>query len=690
MNKKFLYLKIFTLLLCSSLLVSCDGNPITYTKAKSPEATGTTTVTESTAASSNPVTTDMVKFDKDDNSTSWATNNPNYIKLNGNSADLSGSGATIDGSIITITAAGTYVISGKLDNGQIVVNSEDKNIVRLVLNGMEISCNDNAPIYIKKAEKAIITLNDGTQNLLTDGENYVFNDAQSDEPSAAIFSKDDLTINGTGTLTVKANYKDGISCKDDLKIISGNINITSADDGFVGRDMIAVKDGNVTVKADGDGLKSTNDTKTDKGIIVIEKGTFNIIAGADGIQAETSVLISDGDFNITTNGGSANGANKARQEMGRPWEKQKDSTATTSDNSESKSAKGIKASSDITINGGKLSIDSSDDAIHSKVSINIASADIAISSGDDGIHADSFIEIGSGNINIAKSYEGIESTLITIRDGKINIVSSDDGINVAGGNDGSSINGRPGQNDFAASANYKLNINGGYLSVDASGDGLDSNGSIYMTAGTVIVNGPTNSGNGALDYDGIFDITGGTLIAAGSSGMAQAPSDSSTQASVSMTYSTAQQAGTLFNLQDSEGNTIVTFAPKKKYQSLVISSPAIKVDTAYSISTGGTSTGNEMDGLYTEGAYSGDKVVDFTISKITTWMSESGETTGGNGFGHGGMHRPRGDGVPEGMYDPRDAGPEGIHGPRDGRPEGMQKPEAGGEPIDNDRRQQIQ
>ena len=668
MNKKFLYLKVYTLLLCASLLVSCDVNPITSTKAKSPEATGTTTVTENTAATSNPARTDMVKYDEDDNSTSWETQNPNYIKLNGNSASLSGSGAKIDGNMLTITSAGTYVISGKLDNGQIVVNSEDKNVVRLVLNGTEIKCDDNAPIYIKKAEKAIITLNDGTQNLLTDGANYVFNDAQSDEPSAAIFSKDDLTINGTGTLTVKANYKDGISCKDDLKIMSGNINVISADDGLVGRDMIAVKDGNITVKAGGDGLKSTNDTRSDKGIILIEKGKFDIIAGADGIQAETSVLISDGDFKIATNGGSANGVDKTREEMGGPWEKPKDSTTTTSNDSESKSAKGIKASSDITISGGKLSIDSSDDAIHSKVSVKIASADIAISSGDDGIHADSSIEIESGDINITKSYEGIESALITINGGKINIVSSDDGINVAGGNDGSSMNGRSRQNNFSPSGNYKLNINGGYLSIDASGDGIDSNGSIYMTAGTVIVNGPTNNGNGALDYDGIFEITGGTLIAAGSSGMAQAPSDSSTQASVSMTYSTAQQAGTLFNLQDSKGNTIVTFAPKKKYQSLVISSPSIKKDTAYSISKGGTSTGNEVDGLYTDGAYSGTKLVDFTISKITTWMSESGETTGGNGFGHGGMQGPRGD-----------VGPEG-----------MQKPGAGGESRDRDRRRQIQ
>lgn len=269
MNKKSLCLKICALLLCAGLLVSCDGKPISSANATSPDATSTTGSTDSTGVTSKPVTVDMVEYDDDDYYSSWEAQNPNYIKLNGDSASLTGSGAQIDGSTINITAAGTYVISGKLDNGQIVINSEEKGAVKLVLNGMEINCTDNAPIYVKNAEKTILMLQDGTQNLLTDGANYSLADAESDEPSAAIFSKDDLTINGTGTLTVKANYKDGISCKDDLKITGGNINVTSVDDGLVGRDMVAVKDGNITVQAGGDGLKSTNDTDADKGFVAV-------------------------------------------------------------------------------------------------------------------------------------------------------------------------------------------------------------------------------------------------------------------------------------------------------------------------------------------------------------------------------------------------------------------------------------
>lgn len=656
MNKRSLYLKICALLLCAGLLVSCDGSTLTPASAISPDTTAKTENTDiidstgSVEMVSNPVTIDMVKYEESDYYSDWEPQNPNYIQLNGTSASLNGSGAQIDGGIITITSAGIYVISGRLDNGQIIVDSEDKEIVRLILNGMEINCADSAPIYVKKSEKTVITLQDGTQNFLTDGESYILSDTESEEPSAALFSKDDLVINGTGALSVEANYKDGITSKDDLKIMSGNIFVTSADDGLIGRDIISIKDGKIVINSGGDGLKSTNDTDEGKGFILIEAGKFDIVTGADGIQAETSVLIADGDFKITTNGGSANGVAKADGKMGDPWGS-KEKVVTLSDDTESSSAKGIKAASDININGGKISIDSSDDAIHSNLNIAIESGDITINSGDDGIHADSSIQIESGNISIAKSYEGIESALVTINGGTINLVASDDGINIAGGNDGSSMNGRPGQNNINLSSNNKLSINGGYVSVEAVGDGLDANGSIYVSSGTVIVNGPTNNGNGPLDYDGVFEITGGTVVAAGSSGMAQAPSDYSTQYSVAMTYSSVQQAGTLVNLQDGNGNTVVTFAPKKQYQIVIISSPEIKKDTSYSIYTGGNSTGSEVNGIYADGEYTGTKLVDFTISKITTWMSESGETSGG-GFGHGGMQGP------------------GEGGEREGRPEG--------------------
>lgn len=274
--------------------------------------------------------------------------------------------------------------------------------------------------------------------------------------------------------------------------------------------------------------------------------------------------------------------------------------------------------------------------------------DISITSGDDGIHADSSILTKGGKINITKSYEGIESAVITVSDGEIHITSSDDGINVAGGNDGSSVNGRPGENNFSSSGNNNLSINGRYIVVNAAGDGLDANGSIYMTNGIVIVSGPTENNNGALDYNRTFEMTGGFLISAGSSGMAQAPSDESTQYSMIMNYPQTQAAGTVVHLEDSKGNTVVTFAPKKNYQSVVISSPELKKDTAYTLFSGGTLSASETDGLYTDGVYKdGAKIVSFTISSSVTWLNETGVATAkSSNPGFGGNKNQSGKGKP--------------------------------------------
>lgn len=648
MNKNK-YFKLLTILVCTIFLASCANAQQPGTDSAAQGNAANTQAGTGSDESSKPEDVSLVSmkdvtYDNEDYYSDWTGQNPNYIKLNGTTASLDGTGAKIEGGRITISAAGVYVFSGKLDNGQIIVDSDDNATVRLVLNGAEINCSNSAPIYIKNAEKVIVTLQEGTQNSVTDGENYTFEDAQTDEPSAAVFSKADMVINGTGTLTVHGNYKDGIKSKDDLKITGGTMRVYSADDGITGKDTVMVKDGNIIIEAGGDGLKSTNDTDNTKGFVALEEGSYDIKSGADAIQAVTSVMISNGVYKLTTGGGSANSINNTGSgrdnTIQRPNAVTSETplakgistqipdgtltvtevavnTAAQSDESESQSAKGIKSTADIIISGGTFTIDSSDDAIHSNNLISITDGEFSITSGDDGIHADSEITIKSGKLNITKSYEGIESSSINISGGDLRIVASDDGINAAGGNDGSSINGRPGQNTFASAGNVQLNISGGTILVNAAGDGIDSNGSIYMTNGTVLVNGPTNNGNGALDYNGTFEISGGVLIAAGSSGMAQAPSDQSTQYSVIMNFSNAQKAGTDVQLRDSKGNTVASFKPDKQYQSIVFSSPELKKDTAYAI-------------------YSGDtKIVDFTISKSVTWMSETGETAGG-GFNQGG------------------------------------------------------
>jgi hypothetical protein len=657
MNHNLPY-KWFPVLLMSASLVACSSNTSTDSlSVAQPSAAVTQTAAASTvgtaAVTANPVTSDMVSYDADDAYTDWTKEKPNYIELKGTTAILTGTGAMIENNTINVLLPGVYVISGELTDGQIIVDSQRDGTVKLVLNGAKISSSTTAPIFVKNADKTIVSLPEGTQNVLSDAKTYVYADKDTDEPNAALYSKDDLTINGSGSLTVYGNYNNAITGKDDLKITSGQLEIHSVDDGIIGRDMLAVKDGTITIDAEGDGIRSTNDTDASKGFIALAGGTHNIRSGGDAIQAVGSVLITGGQYTLSTGGGSANGTVKMEDNRQGPGMGGQNGAATTTAAAatDAKSAKGIKAAADLTITGGTFSIDSSDDAIHSNGSIAISGGEAAISSGDDGIHADSSILIKDGLIRITKSYEGIESQQITLAGGEIHVTATDDGINVGGGNDGSSVGGRPGQNSFNTSTNMLLNITGGYVTVDAAGDGLDSNGSITMSGGTVLVNGPTNNGNGSLDYDGTFTMSGGVLIAAGSSGMAQATSEQSAQYSVMMSFSTAQKAGTPVVLKDSSGNIVAAYAPSKQYQTVVISSPDLKKDGAYTLYSGGTWSGSTTDGLYTDGTYDGGtKVVDFTTASPVTYLSESGVTTGrasgGMGGGRGGQGQMQGGQAP--------------------------------------------
>ncbi|PZD95721.1 dockerin type 1 [Paenibacillus sambharensis] len=686
MNSNGIKMRLGSALLAVMLLAACSdssGVQSTVTEEASGTAAAETAQTAVTgaedavataAADTFLVTADMVSYEEEDQFIDWEGSSPRYIQLQGDTAALQGEGAIISGSAITIVLPGTYVVSGQLNDGQIVVDLESDGLVRIVLNGAEINSSTSAPVYVKKAEKTVISLQPGTSNTLTDEENYVLDDAEEGEPNAAIFSKDDLTINGTGTLIVEGRYNNGIVGKDDLKITGGTLIIRAVDDGIIGRDVLAVTEADIQIEAGGDGMKSTNDKDADKGFILLAGGTYRVTAGADGIQAETSMLVTGGEYSLTTGGGSVNsskqadagqwggdrgqaGARNPQAQQAQQSTQVQQSTETQTSTTDSTSAKAIKAASDITISGGSFTIDSADDAVHSNGTVHINDGLLNITSGDDGIHADSQVSIAGGTTTITKSYEGIEGKLISMTGGEVHVTASDDGVNAAGGNDGSSLNGRAGQNSFSAAGDAALYISGGNLTVDAAGDGLDANGSMYMSGGTVIVNGPTGSGNSALDYDGVFEVSGGTLIAAGSSGMTQAPSEGSSQYSVLMSFTQMQAAGTIVHVQNASGEAVFTFAPAKDYQSIVISSPELSKDETYTLYTGGSASGNAADGLYAEGTYQqGTEVVSFTLTKPVTYMSESGETEaqaagpGGGGFGGGrgggaGMGRDR-SGVP--------------------------------------------
>ena len=518
----------------------------------------------------------------------------------GSSITVNGTGVTVDENIVTITQGGTYSLSGTLDDGQVIVNAGDLDQVEILLNGVHLTSSTSAPIYVMNADKTTLTLVEGTESVITDAESYVYEDATVDEPNAAIFSKDDLKINGTGSLIVNANYNNGIASKDDLDIKNGDITINAVNNGLKGKDSIEIDNGTFVINSGDDAIKSDNTTDTTKGWITINNGTFNLTATGDGIQAETDLLINGGTFTIETGGGSENSSSKSSSwgVWGIPGHAQ----TSSSSSEETTSAKALKAGVNLTVEDGSFNIDSSDDSIHTNDSIVINGGSFTIASGDDGIHADTTLDINGGTIDIIKSYEGLESTTITINDGTIHLIASDDGINAAGGNDGSAMNGRPGQNNFSSTSGM-IYFNGGYVYVNASGDGLDANGSIEMSGGTVIVDGPTDGGNGALDYDATFNISGGLLIASGSNAMLQTPSSSSSQNTIVVSSNTSSH--TLVNIQDSTGTDLITYAPSKSSQVIMISSPEFKTGETYTISTGGTSTGTEIDGLYKGGSYSG-------------------------------------------------------------------------------------
>lgn len=532
----------------------------------------------------------------------WDSTQMVQIILEGNAirVDPDTAPVYISGSKATLTSPGTYSISGSLANGQINVNTEGEGIVRLILNGADINYSSGSPLNILQADKALIYLEDQTDNYLSDGESYIYDNPGDDESNAAIFSRDDLTIAGSGSLTVEGNFNDGIACKDGLIIAGGVIRVDAADDGIRGKDYLKVKHASITVNAGGDGLKSDNDG-TAAGYITIESGTLVITSGGDALQAMTDVLISDGEMILVSGGGSS-----ARI-------------------AETLSAKGIKAGRELVINGGTLTVNSADDAVHSDGYISINGGTLFLSTGDDGVHSDFNLVVNAGDIYVDRSYEGLESadSNITINGGNIHLRSSDDGINVAGGGEGFGMGGPgrpgPGQPAPGSSGDFYLFINGGHTVVNADGDGIDINGNVEMSGGNLIIVGPTSNNNGALDYYGSFNISGGTLIAAGSSGMAQAPSESSTQYSLQLTFKSAQPARTLIHLQTNDGEGIISFQPSKNFASVVISSPAIKNGSAYRVYYGGSSTGTLEDYIYKEGTYTpGSLLANVTISRKVT------------------------------------------------------------------------
>lgn len=671
----FLILTLFTMLFggCASKNESGSSNPASSKDGSSPEnenrpeadvPNSVPNNNTSSAATVSPY--DELDIDTNvgtsdyDTGKAFETMSVTEISCSKETASINGENAHAENSVITISAEGVYHISGTW-NGQIVVDADDDAHIELLLDNASVSSFAGSPIHIENAKKVVVWLSDGTVNTLTD---TTATESDSSDTTAAIYSKDDLTVNGTGTLLVNADTN-GIISKNKLKILGGTVTVEAGNNGMRGKDCVAVFGGEIAITAGNDGIKSETSDETTAGFVRIDGGSVNITSGGDAIHGEYAVIVTGGLVNAVTGGGSL-AASPHRDQMGfgKP---------EVSDSSTSVSTKGLKSDYSVKISGGEITVDSEDDAIHSGNTFTLDGGILTLASGDDGIHADSCLTITGGNYTISKSYEGLESVQVQILGGTGSVTASDDGINCNSGNSGFEGFGMHGGMN-AVSEGTLLSITGGTIYVNAEGDGLDSNGNVIMSGGTVLVDGPTGNGNGALDYNGSFNYSGGLLIAAGSSGMAQSVTVSEGFA-LMINYPNTQSAGTLMTLTGADNDFFLAFAPAKNYSNLVIASPDL-INGSYTLTSGGTCFGTAVYGLYSGGTCSGtNKLCDFETSSPSTSIQSDGTAYSGGmgGFGGGfggGMGGNRGDkerpdGMsPGGMPRPDDFDKNGVPGNR--------------------------
>ncbi|MBE6638304.1 MAG: carbohydrate-binding domain-containing protein [Ruminococcaceae bacterium] len=547
---------------------------------------------------------------------------------------ISGEGALSNGTQLSIISAGTYILSGKCADGKITVNIGENEKAKLVLNGLNLTCQSGAALLIREGDKVFLTLAEESENTISDGGSYTETIGESNV-DGAVFSRADMTINGSGKLTVNGNNKHGIVSKDDLIFSdSGSVMINAQGVGAEGKDCVKIREMTLIIESSGDGIRSTNTEDAARGFVYVESGNITVNAKGDAIQAETLLQISGGEFMLKTGGGAdAAPQNQGNDMMGGGFRPGGNNTNSATDGI---SCKGLKCSATVLINGGILQIDAYDDGIHSDSDVGMGDGEVQIASGDDGIHAESMLEIAGGSLSISKSYEGLEAYKIYIKGGNISLVSVDDGLNASDGN--GSMGGFGGMMGGMGGSEAYLQISGGYLFVNAGGDGLDSNGNFDFTGGIVLVSGPTNSGNGALDYgEGCSaNVSGGVLIAVGSMGMAENFRSATGQGSVLVSTGSCS-AWTNIAVCDANGKVIASFTPPKSYQCAVITAPGIVQGGTYTIYTGGSVDHANGNGFAENSTLLGGNKI--ATVEMTSLIFESGSGMGG------GMPPPSGGGM---------------------------------------------
>ena len=580
-----------------------------------------------------------LEYSKRDTDASFDESSATKITLSGDSASVSGSGAVAEGSTVTISTAGTYIVSGNLTDGSIIVANSENDKVQIVLNGVKIACSSGPAIDIQSADKCFITLAEGMQNSLSDGSAYANEDA-----NACIYATCDLTINGSGSLDVSGNYRHGVFSKDDLVVYGGTIRVSAVEDGLNGKDSVKIGAGDISIAAGADGVKSSKSTNPEKGFVYVNGGSLSIDAEDDGIQAKTHLCIA----------------------------------------------------------GGSIEIDAADDALHSDLEGALNGGSTSVRSGDDAFHCETKLKVNDGSFVAETCSEGYEAEWVVVNGGDTNICALDDAMNASaadlsddsessdedtststpsgesGANaaqpDGSI--GAPGASSANADSNERqqntapqgagqqdsatppelpsdlghapdvqgrmerggqapggqggapgasdsnclIQINGGKVVLNSQGDGVDSNGNVEINGGTLLVNGPSSDGDGAFDYDGEATISGGTVLMAGAVGMAQSFT-SGTQAFALVQASGS--AGSVIEATDADDNVIATLTATRAFGCVLVSGAGVSDGDTITVSVDGA----------------------VTMATAST-TGTSGIATGGMGGGPATGNRPEGQGGP--------------------------------------------
>lgn len=687
MYSKYSFHRRLTLrLLCIALCACMALNGCSSTSLPDDTLSSEQEETESSVSSSEDSAYTYSDYELDD---SFDRQSAASITLSGSTAQSNGSGVSINNATVTISKEGCYLISGELEDGQIIVDAGDSDKVQLVLDKASIHCSTGSAILVRNADKVKVTLAADSENELSDGTEYQTDD---DNPDAALFSKDDLVINGSGSLTVQGNYKHGIAGNDDLVITGGRLTVNSLSHALRGKDSVAILDGTFVLTSQKDGIQASNTEDSTKGWVQIDGGNFTIQSSGDGIQAETNLSIYDGSFTITSGGGAVNGADHTENRgggFGRPGGNRPDSAngqtspempsqpaeggqtpsempsqpaegeqsssgnesdyselifdpddfddTSTDDSDTTVSTKGIKAGNALLIQQGTFVIDSADDAIHSNYSVTIDGGSFQLSSGDDGIHAEAYLNINGGTTTIAESYEGLEAAQIHISGGTTQVFSNDDGLNATGGSSFELVDGLLVLKDISSSdTEQTFGGRGGMFEVEDNCD-------ITISGGTVLVFGSSSGGEGALDYTGSSSISGGTLVALGSSGMAQSMEPDDSHATLMVTWDEVQPAGTRLTLCTQQGEILCSLQSTNSFQTAVIGTDSLSAGQEVSLYTGGTVNSDSQ--LLTMGTLSdGELLCEVTLSEgVTNISSDGSQRSSQPGGSFGGGQRPQGD-----------------------------------------------